>query len=136
MNVRAGFGVRTTATTVIVLVAFAAATLHALAYAGVTSDDAFISLRYAENLLAGEGLRYNAGREPVEGFSNPLFTLAAAALMAAGVDALVAVKALGLVGLLAAVVGKQQANSRQRGDEHDALRPRRRHRHAQQRRPA
>ena len=103
MNVRAGFGVRTTATTVIVLVAFAAATLHALAYAGVTSDDAFISLRYAENLLAGEGLRYNAGREPVEGFSNPLFTLAAAALMAAGVDALVAVKALGLVGLLAAV---------------------------------
>lgn len=38
------------------------------------SDDAFISYRYAANLLAGNGLVFNAG-EPVEGYSNFLYTL-------------------------------------------------------------
>lgn len=42
-------------------------------------DDAFISFRYAENLLAGEGLVYNPG-EWVEGYTNFLWTL----LLAAG----------------------------------------------------
>lgn len=44
-------------------------------------DDAFISFRYAENLIAGDGLVYNPG-ERVEGFSNPLWTLSIAALHA------------------------------------------------------
>ena len=39
-------------------------------------DDAFISLRYAKNLAAGLGLRYNVGVEPpVEGYSNVLWVL-------------------------------------------------------------
>lgn len=39
-----------------------------------TSDDAFISFRYARNLVEGKGLVYNAG-ERVEGFSNFLWTM-------------------------------------------------------------
>ncbi|MEC7987944.1 MAG: hypothetical protein VX278_22445, partial [Myxococcota bacterium] len=37
-------------------------------------DDAYLSLRYAENLVQGEGLTYNPG-EYVEGYSNFLWTL-------------------------------------------------------------
>lgn len=43
-------------------------------------DDAFISLRYAHNLLAGDGLVWNPG-ERVEGYTNFLWTLALAAGM-------------------------------------------------------
>ena len=39
-----------------------------------TSDDAYISFRYAENFVRGLGLVYNAG-ERVEGYSNFLWTL-------------------------------------------------------------
>src|SRR2546428_13321921 len=39
-----------------------------------TSDDAYISFRYARNLVQGLGLVYNAG-ERVEGYSNFLWTL-------------------------------------------------------------
>ena len=35
-------------------------------------DDAFISIRYADNLVSGLGLVYNAG-ERVEGYTNFLF---------------------------------------------------------------
>jgi len=38
-------------------------------------DDAMISMQYARNLAAGHGLVWNAGDTPVEGFSNPLWTL-------------------------------------------------------------
>ncbi len=42
-------------------------------------DDAFISFRYARNLVLGHGLRYNLGEHlPVEGYSNFLWTMIAA----------------------------------------------------------
>ena len=44
-------------------------------------DDAMISLRYAQNLVAGHGLVWNAG-ERVQGISNLGVTLAMAALHA------------------------------------------------------
>lgn len=44
-------------------------------------DDAYISLRYARNLATGAGLVFNPG-ERVEGFTNPLWTLIAAAALA------------------------------------------------------
>ncbi len=48
-------------------------------------DDAFISFRYAKNLAAGDGLRFNAGEQPpVEGYSNFLWVLALAPFEAAG----------------------------------------------------
>jgi arabinofuranosyltransferase len=43
-------------------------------------DDAYISYRYAANLLAGHGLVFNPG-ERIEGFSNLLWVLAAAGLL-------------------------------------------------------
>jgi hypothetical protein len=58
-------------------------------------DDGFISLRYAENLVAGHGLVYNPG-ERVEGYTNLLWTLLLAALLRAGVDPLRAAELPGI----------------------------------------
>ena len=69
--------------------------LHVLRY-NFISDDAFISLRYAANLLAGHGLVFNIG-ERVEGFTSPLWTLLLAGLGACGFDLLEAARALGLL---------------------------------------
>lgn len=49
-------------------------------------DDAFISFRYADHLVRGQGLVFNAG-ERVEGFTNLLWTLWCAAGLALGVPA-------------------------------------------------
>ena len=49
------------------------------------SDDAFISFRYAENLVQGLGLVFNEG-ERVEGFTNFSWTLVTALAMRVGVD--------------------------------------------------
>jgi hypothetical protein len=38
-------------------------------------DDAMVSMRYAQHLAEGHGLVWNVGEAPVEGFSNPLWTL-------------------------------------------------------------
>lgn len=60
-----------------------------------TCDDAFISFRYAANLVAGHGLVYNVGEwPPVEGYSNLLWTLAAAAAIALGLDPALAANVL------------------------------------------
>jgi hypothetical protein len=48
-------------------------------------DDAFISYRYAENLLAGRGLVFNPG-ERVDGYSSILWILLSALGMALGLD--------------------------------------------------
>jgi arabinofuranosyltransferase len=41
----------------------------------VLPDDPMISMRYARNLAAGHGLVWNAGEQPVEGYSNLLWVL-------------------------------------------------------------
>src|SRR5262249_51975069 len=58
-------------------------------------DDAFISYRYARNIVSGAGLVFNPG-EYVEGFSNLLWTLLVAAGLAIGGDADVVGHVLGL----------------------------------------
>jgi len=71
-----------------------------------TVDDAFISFRYADNLVAGQGLVFNAG-ERVEGYTNFLWVVLVAPFMALGADPETVAKLLGLAatgGLLAAVV--------------------------------
>jgi len=77
--------------------------VHALSYVYVSSDDAFISLRYARNLAEGHGLRYNPGEPPVEGLSNPLFSTCNAVLIAAGLPPVWAMKLVGWVSFLGAV---------------------------------
>lgn len=44
-------------------------------HVGTVNEDAYISLRYARNLLDGGGLVFNPGGEPVEGLTNLLWTL-------------------------------------------------------------
>ncbi|MES2819192.1 MAG: hypothetical protein V4812_09450 [Pseudomonadota bacterium] len=59
-------------------------------------DDAFISYRYAQNLLDGHGLVFNPG-ERVEGYTNLSWTLLAAGGMALGLPAPLAGHWLGLL---------------------------------------
>lgn len=81
------------------------AILHVGYYFPRTVDDMFIFLRYAENLVNGQGLTFNPG-EPVEGFSSPLWVLALAAGSALGINGVSLAKFLSLLsfaGLLGAV---------------------------------
>lgn len=69
--------------------------VHAYRYMPFFADDSFISMRYAERLLEGEGLTWTDG-ERVEGYSNLLWVLALAAVSAFGVDMLDGARALGV----------------------------------------
>lgn len=75
--------------------------LHALPSLGTTVDDAWITARYADHLLAGHGLVYNAALPPVEGITNPAWALGVAAALAAGLPAFAALEGLGLACALA-----------------------------------
>lgn len=66
------------------------------------ADDAYISYRYALNLVEGHGLVYNVG-ERVEGFTNLLWTLLVAAGVALGGEAPAVGHGLGVLSGLAAL---------------------------------
>jgi arabinofuranosyltransferase len=80
-------------------VVFVAAGLAAWAVSPVVFDDAFISYRYAANLVDGHGLVFNPG-DRVEGFTNLLWVLIAAAAISLGADPFLATRALGLAAYL------------------------------------
>jgi hypothetical protein len=67
-----------------------------------TTDDAFISFRYAQNWLDGLGLVFNAG-ERVEGYTNFLWTVWSAVGLALGFDAAAWASAWGIACYLASV---------------------------------
>lgn len=75
---------------------------HARGHLPFISDDTFISLRYARRLLDGQGLTWTEGPR-VEGYTNLLWLLACAGLGALGVDLVVASRALGFAGMIAAL---------------------------------
>ena len=87
-------------TTVVVVFAF----VNAAGLFATSVDDAYISLRYAWNLVDGNGLVWNPG-EYVEGFSNPVFTLLCALPIWLGMDGLLGAKLIGLAGLGLMIVG-------------------------------
>ena len=60
-------------------------------------DDAFISFRYANNLVNGHGLNWNPGESPVEGYSNFLWTLYIAFLFCVNLDPAIYVQVTGLL---------------------------------------
>jgi len=66
-------------------------------------DDAYISYRYARNLVVGNGLVYNMG-EYVEGFTNLLWTLLVSGGIALGVPGVAVGHALGVASGLAALI--------------------------------
>ena len=70
---------------------------------GFLTDDAWISVRYAENLAAGDGFVWNPGGPRVEGFSNPLLVALEALADAAGWSAPSAARVLGVVSGVACV---------------------------------
>ena len=88
----------------ILLLALLALGLARAAALAWVCDDSFISIRYAQNLLDGHGLVYNAG-ERVEGYTNLLWTLLLAALMKLGVAPLAAAKLPGIVAYAALALG-------------------------------
>ncbi|PDW02721.1 hypothetical protein [Candidatus Viridilinea mediisalina] len=69
--------------------------LHAWLYADFFIDDAFISLRYVQQWLAGNGLVYNIG-EYVEGYSNFLWVVLVALLGFFEVDLILATRIWGI----------------------------------------
>jgi len=59
-------------------------------------DDAFISLRYARNLVEGHGLVWNVGGERVEGYTNFLWTMVLAVPLKFEIDPFLFVSILGI----------------------------------------
>ena len=88
---------------VLLIAILAGAALHSVSYYSTTSDDAFISLRYARNLVEGHGLVFNPGQEPVEGFSNPLFVFLSAGFLFLGIPEIWAIKGMGFLAFLGSV---------------------------------
>ena len=69
---------------------------------GVVMDDPWITFRYAQNLLAGKGLVFNAG-EPIEGYSNLSWVFASAAAIFARIEPLSFARLLGWCSTVAAL---------------------------------
>jgi hypothetical protein len=59
-----------------------------------TTDDAYITLRYARHFAEGHGIVWNIGEPPVEGYSNFSFLLLAAGCIKAGWDPVPVLKVL------------------------------------------
>ena len=73
-------------------------------YRDFLTDDAWISVRYAENIANGDGFVWNPGGPRVEGFSNPLLVAVEALAHAVGWSASAAARVLGVASGLACVV--------------------------------
>lgn len=69
-----GFNFRVTVASAACLLAIAVLWRHASSYLPFMADDAFISLRYSQRLMSGEGLTWTDG-ERVEGYTNLLWIL-------------------------------------------------------------
>ena len=87
---------------------------HVSAYVPCLQDDAFISFRYAQNLVEGQGLVFNPG-DPVEGYTNFLWTLLVAIPQVVGLSVewfatgLGVLSVLGLVWLVGSMAREREA---------------------------
>jgi arabinofuranosyltransferase len=92
----------TTRVAVVLITLAVAATAAKWARSPVVYDDAYISYRYADNLVRGHGLVFNPG-DRVEGYSNFLWVMLAAATAATGADPLTVTRTVGVLSFLAVV---------------------------------
>lgn len=69
-----------------------------------TIDDMYISLRYAKNWAAGDGLLWNINDAPVEGYSNFSFVALGALSLIMQFNPIFILKTAGLLGLLATCI--------------------------------
>jgi len=83
-------------------------------------DDAFISFRYARNLVRGAGLVMNPG-ERVEGYTNFLWTLLHAPIIAMGLDPALLAQVLGALLSLVLIAGVYWFSERRLGGGWPAL---------------
>jgi hypothetical protein len=81
---------------IVFVLACALLLVHVRRYYPFIADDALISLRYADRLLAGDGLTWTDGR-PVEGYSNLLWILMVSVLGLFKIDLIVAARVLGVL---------------------------------------
>jgi hypothetical protein len=86
----------------LLLVSVALFLAHAALFRDWLIDDAGISLAYARTLVEGHGLRAQPGVDPVEGFSNPLWTLLLAGGLRTGLPPALAPKLMSLLLVAAA----------------------------------
>ena len=85
-------------------------------------DDAFISFRYASNLLNHAELTWNVGEErPIEGYSNFLWVLMIAGAMGLGMEPVWASQALGLMFALVTLLYTYRLSKLVFGEERPAL---------------
>ena len=78
---------------------------HVLYLAGV-AEDAFISFRFARNLVEGYGLVWNPGEPPVEGYTNFLWLMLAALLLRLGLDPVIGSQVWGVAASLVTLAYK------------------------------
>jgi arabinofuranosyltransferase len=77
------------------IILLAALAIHAW-HLRLVNDDFFISLRYAENWLKGEGLVWNPG-ERVEGYTNFMYVVILAGVLKSGAEPVMAAQMLGFI---------------------------------------
>ncbi|MGD8306143.1 MAG: hypothetical protein PVF17_05785 [Ignavibacteria bacterium] len=70
--------------------------LHSI-YLAVPAEDAFISFRYAKNLISGYGLVWNVGENPVEAYTNFLWIILCSAGLYTGINIIVFSQVLGII---------------------------------------
>ena len=70
-------------------------------FASFVLDDSYITFRYSQNVARGDGLVWNRGADPVEGFTSMLWVLINAVSFLVGIDPLLWARVVSL----AAVVG-------------------------------
>ncbi len=79
-------------------------------------DDAYITFRYVRHLAAGQGLVFNPGEAPLEGYSSLLWVLLLAPLERVGADVAFAAQllglALGMAALAAVALGERAGKPR------------------------
>jgi arabinofuranosyltransferase len=80
----------------IVVISIALALVHTFFFLNYITDDAFISFRYLDNFLSGNGLVYNIG-ERVWGFTNFLWIVMLAPWVGIGMDPLIVSRILGIL---------------------------------------
>ncbi len=85
----------------LLIASFSLILFQTFSFFNFTLDDSYISLRYAQNLAHRGELNWNAGEQPVEGYSNFLWTVVAAFFIELNLDPLLMLKWLGVISALA-----------------------------------
>ncbi|MDQ2787305.1 MAG: hypothetical protein M3Y58_20135, partial [Chloroflexota bacterium] len=87
-----------------VLIAFGYALYASHRLFGRLYDDTHITLRYAQNLADGAGLRFNPGEQPVEGYTNFLLTVVLAGCAKVGLPLVTMAKVISIGAALGVIV--------------------------------